>query len=142
MLITENQLRQTIRRMLDGRNSHKIEIYVNSQPLYVEVADTDVSRDVGLMNRADLKRNEGMLFIFPDSSRRAFWMKNTYIPLSIAYLNESGEILNIEKMSPQSDERVWSSGPAMYALEVNDGWFDSNKISIGDIVRGLPTISK
>ncbi|MAG27658.1 hypothetical protein CMI47_19175 [Candidatus Pacearchaeota archaeon] len=140
MIITESNLRYKIRDAIKSAAQKKLQVRVNSLPLNVEVADTDGLRDIGLMNRRSLQRDSGMLFVFPDSDVRAFWMKNTHIPLSIAYLDESGVILNIEKMTPLNGDRIWSKGRAMYALEVNDGWFDINEISEGDIVRNLPKI--
>ena len=90
------------------------------------------------MFRESLSYNAGMLFMFPDSGPRSFWMKNTYIPLSIAYLNESGRILNIECMTPHNLSSVPSNGNAKYALEMNQGWFQDNNIIIGDKVLGIP----
>jgi uncharacterized membrane protein (UPF0127 family) len=92
------------------------------------------------MFRESLALGAGMLFIFPDSGPRSFWMKNTYVPLSIAYLNENGKILNIERMIPFNLAGVKSVGHAKYALEMNQGWFHKNGIRVGDTVSGIPGI--
>ena len=112
---------------------------INGKDLYVELATTDESRNTGLMFRESLSYNSGMLFMFPDSRPLSFWMKDTYIPLSIAYLNEAGEILNIEHMFPFNLTSVKSLGNARYALEMNKGWFRENGIAVGDKVCGIPT---
>ena len=80
-----------------------------------------------------------MLFMFPDVDYRSFWMKDTAIPLSIAYLSESGVIINIERMMPFSHISIQSTSPAAYALEVNAGWFDKRGITFGDKVAGIPS---
>ena len=103
--------------------------------IVAEVAASPQDRSKGLMQRLTLEEGTGMLFIFPESRQLSFWMKETYIPLSIAYLNESGMILNIEKMSPLDLSSVRSSGQAMYALEMNEGWFDRHGVYAGDVIN-------
>ncbi|MCL2026847.1 MAG: DUF192 domain-containing protein [Leptospirales bacterium] len=97
----------------------------------VELADTDSKRSLGLMYRRVLNDNEGMLFIFSDSARRSFWMQNTYIPLSIAYISKDGIINEIYDMKPLDEKIIYSQKPAMYALEMKQGWFARNKIGQG-----------
>lgn len=104
--------------------------------LYVELANNHIKRECGLMHRKRLGKNNGMLFKFPYSTRLSFWMKNTYIPLDIAYLNEDGKIIQIESMVPLSTKAVVSKNNCQYALEVNKGWFKENNISIGNKVVG------
>lgn len=100
--------------------------------LHVEIADTYDSRQTGLMYRKNLDENSGMLFVFDNESRLNFWMKSTYIPLSIAYIDKRGFIKEILSMKPLDISRTYpSSVPAMYALEVNEGWFKKNNISAG-----------
>lgn len=108
----------------------------------VEVADTPSERHNGLMFREAIGADAGMLFVYPDPQPRSFWMENTTIPLSIAYLDAQGVILNIEDMRPLTRDGVRSSGPALYALEMNRGWFESNQIKPGQTVAGLPGPSK
>jgi hypothetical protein len=89
-----------------------------------------------LSKRAALDDNHGMLFVYPRSDLRIFWMKDTWIPLSIAFLDGSGNIINIEIMSPDQTEKKYHSRlPALYALEVNQGWFKLHGINAGDRVE-------
>ena len=89
----------------------------------------------GLMNKKNkLKSNEGMLFVYKKPQIASMWMKNTYIPLSVAYMDGSGKIINIYDMVPLSKISVCSDRPALYALEVNRGWFKRNNIKVGDIL--------
>jgi uncharacterized membrane protein (UPF0127 family) len=111
-------------------------ISIRGHSLTVELATTPTSRGCGLSQRHVLPQDQGMLFIFPDTRPRSFWMKDTFIPLSIAYLDNSGRIFEILEMTPmQTDSRYQSVQPASYALEVNQGWFRSHGIEIGDVVK-------
>jgi hypothetical protein len=113
------------------------EIAIKNANLNIEFADTPLKRSLGLMYRQELDNNAGMLFVFPNKKDHSFWMKDTHIPLSIAYINEDGMILNIEDMEPLSLDGVKSAGPCKYALEVNQGWFEENGIQAGDQVEGI-----
>ena len=110
---------------------------IRDVPVAVEVSDTQESRRLGLMNRDYLATGSGMLFVFPEESKLSFWMKNTRIPLSIAYISCEGKILNIEDMQPYDMSSTHSDGMAQYALEVPQGWFSKNAIAAGDQVLGL-----
>jgi uncharacterized membrane protein (UPF0127 family) len=103
----------------------------------VEVANKEATRMTGLMFRRSLPQDQGMLFVFPDDTVRAFWMKNTQIPLSIAFMDDQGNIENILEMPPYSEEQFYSQGPAKYALEMNTGWFTRNGLKEGDPVEGV-----
>ena len=105
--------------------------------LYVELADNHMTRECGLMNRKSMGKNNGMLFKFPYATRLSFWMKNTYIPLDIAYIGDDGKILQIESMTPLSTRAIASKYECKYALEVNKGWFKDNGISVGSKIGGL-----
>jgi uncharacterized protein len=108
----------------------------------VEIAADDASRIRGLMYRESLPPDTGMLFIFPDEAVRNFWMKNTSVPLSIAYISGQGTIVNIKDMTPFSTDTVTSAAPAKYALEMIQGWFDKNGIKSGQTVTMSPGIEK
>jgi len=112
-------------------------IKIRNIPIEIELANTSESRQRGLMQRPTLPTNDGMLFVFPDCAPRSFWMKDTYIPLSIAYINEDNQIVNIETMFPFDLSQTPSVEPAKYALEMNQGWFRKNNINVGDVVEGL-----
>jgi uncharacterized membrane protein (UPF0127 family) len=106
--------------------------------LTVQVADTPQKRDKGLMFVGKLPENEGMLFVFSERTYGGFWMKNTFIPLSIAFLDLSGEILKILNMEPCIEEFCPTYDPEIfyhYAIEVNLGWFKKNQIKEGDYVK-------
>ncbi len=109
----------------------KKSITINGRPLSVEIADTPLKRSIGLMYRKELPADAGMLFVFPESANRSFWMKDTHIPLSIAYINEDGVITNIENMDPFSLDSISSKDACKYALETNRGWFNSHDIKPG-----------
>jgi len=113
-------------------------IKVGGHELKVEVAQSEEQRMQGLMFRKQLGRNDGMLFIFDEPAYHAMWMKNTLIPLSVAFVDKSGEILNILDMEPQTLDTHMAAGPAIYAIETNKGWFAENKVKAGDKVTGLP----
>lgn len=104
--------------------------------LYVELADTPMKREYGLMDRKALAENHGMLFKFPYAHNLRFWMKDTYIPLDIAFLDDEGKILQIEKMYPLSTRAITANRPCKYALEVTAGWFKENSIGIGMAIAG------
>jgi hypothetical protein len=107
--------------------------------LSVEIADTPEARRRGLMHRASLPESEGMLFIYPASGPRSFWMKNTLIPLSVAFISSGWRITEIIRMNPvagNADPPTYRSRkPARYALEVNQGWFKKNGVGVGARVR-------
>jgi len=110
---------------------------IDGNALTVEVAATPETRENGLMNRFSLQPDHGMLFVFESPQPLAFWMKNTYVALSIAFVDANGRILNIEDMRPQDESTHWSKGPALYAIEMRKGWFAAKGIAAGDRVDGL-----
>lgn len=101
----------------------------------VEIADTWQKRNHGLMFRRVLDKNGGMLFVFPETRLRSFWMKNTYVPLTIAYIDDRGIITQLLDMRPLDTSVTYNSEkPARFALEMKQGWFKRHKISIGSRV--------
>jgi len=110
---------------------------IRDQKLMVEVASTAETRATGLMNRFSLRQDHGMLFVFEAPQPLAFYMRNTYIPLSIAFVDAQGRILNIEDMQPKDESTHWSKGLALYAIEMRQGWFAAKGIGTGDVVEGL-----
>ena len=111
---------------------------IGKQKIVAEVAATTEQRATGLMYRFSLKPDHGMIFVFEKAEPLSFWMKNTFIPLSIAFVAADGRIVNIDDMAPQDETTHWSSGPAMYAIEMRKGWFPERGIRAGDRVTGLP----
>lgn len=114
-----------------------MELTINGHRVTAEVAATEAARTTGLMRRFSLRPDHGMLFVFAEPQPLAFWMKNTYIPLSIAFIGSDGRILNIADMAPQTEMTHDSRGPALYALEMRKGWFAQFGIGPGDRVEGL-----
>lgn len=119
-----------------------IELMITNQRATAEVAATTPTRTTGLMNRFSLKPDGGMLFVFNAPSQQLFWMKDTYVPLSIAFIDANGRILNIEDMAPQTETTHPSNGLALYALEMKKGWFAARGIGPGDRVDGLAKAPK
>ena len=110
---------------------------IKNHEIRAEVANTEESRRRGLMFRDRLGDNSGMVFSYPEAGVNAMWMKNTRIALSVAFIDRNGRILNIEDMEPFSEQAHASAGEAVYALEMNRGWFRKRRIKDGDSVEGL-----
>ncbi|WP_238363530.1 DUF192 domain-containing protein [Casimicrobium huifangae] len=119
-----------------------VELTIGKAKLKAEVAADNNTRTVGLMNRFSLQPDHGMLFVFAQSQPLAFWMKNTYVPLSIAYIDAQGVILNILDMKPHDESTHPSAGAALYALEMKQGWFKDRGIVAGNRVEGLDKAGK
>ena len=100
----------------------------------IEVVSNSQERKLGLMYRENLPYDNAMFFIWEYKKRQCMWMRNTYIPLNVAYLDSSGKILEIYDMVPLSDESVCSKKRVRYALEVNLNWFEDNNILVGDVL--------
>jgi uncharacterized membrane protein (UPF0127 family) len=115
----------------------EIVVTIGGHKLTAEVAGTDAHRATGLMHRRMLPENRGMLFVFPDVAFHSMWMMNTYVPLSVAFLDRDGTIINIAEMQPQTQTTHSATRPAKYALEVNQGWFGKHGIKPGIKVEGL-----
>jgi uncharacterized protein len=116
-----------------------VALSVAGKAVTAEVADDAQERSMGLMFRERLARNAGMLFVMPKPERASFWMKNTTLPLSVAYMNSAGVILEIHDLQPLDEKPVPSAFPNIaYALEMEQGWFNENGILAGDRIQGLP----
>ena len=120
--------------LIFSQSAVALEVYFKSasKSLNVEVANSDAKRRQGLMHRKDLAKDHGMLFLWPQSNTRCMWMKNTSLPLSVAYLSNDGVIQEIYNMIPFSEDSVCSVNSTRIALEVNAGWFKENGIAVGD----------
>jgi uncharacterized membrane protein (UPF0127 family) len=112
---------------------------IGKHTLTAELAVSYEEQRTGLMNRFSLKPDHGMLFIYGQPQPLAFYMRNTYVALSIAFIGADGRIVDIQDMLPQTEDTHWSRVPAMYALEMKRGWFAERGIVAGDLVKGLPT---
>jgi uncharacterized protein len=103
-----------------------------------ELAHTPEQREIGLMFRREMGAHEGMLFVFEQAGQQCFWMKNTLLPLSAAFLADDGAVVNIEDMKPQTLNSHCSSRPVRYVLEMNQGWFDKRGVKQGSKIGGGP----
>ena len=113
-----------------------VQIVVKGHDLTIELATTPEARSCGLSLRDSLPTNRGMLFVYAEPEILTFWMKNTRVPLSIAFIDTAGRIVSIQKMNPFPLTTVYASPvPSLYALEVNQGWFEENGIGVGDVVE-------
>jgi uncharacterized membrane protein (UPF0127 family) len=118
-----------------SQNSLKIPLYINKKEIWVEVAKTPAERAKGLMGRKHLGQEEGMFFIFETEDYHTFWMKDTLIPLSIAFIDKSSHIVEIADMKPLSLDSHSPPKPILYTLEMKKGWFSTNGIKVGDVIR-------
>lgn len=114
-----------------------MEMNVGFHRIQVEVANTAVSRAKGLMFRRSLPGNQGMLFVFPQIEQPCMWMRNTLIPLSVAFINDQGRIINIEEMQPQTEDHHCAKSPAKFALEMSSGWFVQRGLGAGAEIGGI-----
>lgn len=106
--------------------------------IQAEVARTPEQRATGLMFRRDMGPNEGMLFVFERAGTQCFWMRNTFLPLTIAFLADDGRIVNLDDMKPQTETSHCSSEPVRHVLEMNQGWFARRGLKPGDRLQGDP----
>lgn len=114
-----------------------VELGVGMHRIEAELAHTDQARQVGLMRRPSMPAQHGMVFVFTQEARHCMWMKNTLIPLSVAFLDRDGRILNIADMKPQTEDSHCAAAPARYALEMNQGWFAGRGVAAGERIRGI-----
>ncbi|BDX22164.1 hypothetical protein TUM22923_14850 [Polynucleobacter sp. TUM22923] len=117
-----------------------IELKVGIYRIQAELADSPKAREVGLMNRTSMASNSGMLFIFEQKAGHCFWMNNTKIPLSIAFLADDGKIVNVEEMQADTTNNHCPKAAVRYALEMNKQWFSDRVLVPGTVIQGLPKI--
>ncbi|KXK43222.1 MULTISPECIES: DUF192 domain-containing protein [Nitrosomonas] len=115
-----------------------VKLSILDHVITVELADTTAARTTGLMYRTYLPEDSGMLFVFPVAGIHCMWMKDTILPLSVAFLDETGKILNLAGMIPETLTPHCSASAARYALEMDAAWFEARKIKAGDRVMQLP----
>lgn len=104
--------------------------------IQAQVASTEPQRNTGLMHRREMPANEGMLFVFERAATQCFWMKNTLLPLSIAFLADDGTVVNLADMQPQTLDSHCSAQPVRYVLEMNQGWFTQRGVRAGQRLGG------
>ena len=128
MLATSSALAQSLPVVPLSAGMHRIQAELAAEP---------GSRMRGLMFRESMAPNAGMLFVFDETTTHCMWMKNTLIPLSVAFLDEKGTIVSIHEMAPKTENSHCAARPARYALEMNKGWFAARGIKPGAAIRGL-----
>ena len=119
-------------------NLPRVKLAAGMHVIDAQVAATPDQRMTGLMHRKEMPQHEGMLFVFESPSQQCFWMKNTLLPLSVAFLADDGTIVNIDEMQAQSLESHCSAKPVRYVLEMNKGWFAKKGIKAGTRLEGPP----
>ena len=117
------------------KNIKSVNLVLGQKTLKTEIACSEQEKEYGLMNRTSLPENNGMLFIFNEPQTLSFWMKDTLIDLSIAYIDKDWKIVDIREMKSQDLTPIVSKKPAVFALEANPHWFSKNNIKIGDTIK-------
>ena len=118
-----------------------VQLTVGMHLVRAELADSMGTRMEGLMHRKSMPQGSGMVFVFEENAAHCMWMKNTLIPLSVAFIDEAGAIINIADMQPHSEQSHCAARPARYALEMNKGWFAQRGIKSGAKLRGLEKLA-
>jgi uncharacterized membrane protein (UPF0127 family) len=116
----------------------RVKITAGMHQLSAQIAQTPEQRQIGLMFRKDMPQAEGMLFVFEQPGQQCFWMKNTHLPLTAAFVADDGTIVNLEDMKPQTTESHCSAKPVRYVLEMNQGWFAKKGLKAGFKLGGQP----
>lgn len=119
-------------------NLPRIKLQAGMHQIDAQLALTPDQRQAGLMYRAEMPQHEGMLFVFEQASQQCFWMKNTLLPLTAAFVADDGTIVNLADMKPQSIESHCSARPVRFVLEMNQGWFAKRAIKAGHRLGGKP----
>lgn len=122
---------------LPSRAAPFLDLSAGMYRVEAEVAYNDAQRERGLMYRKSMPEQQGMLFVFPFLAQHCMWMKNTLLPLSVAFMDEQGRIINVEEMAPQTETNHCASRPARYALEMNRNWFKQRGLGPGMQIGGL-----
>ncbi len=130
-ILTENAAAQ-------GPSLPIIELKAGMYRIEAELADTPAARQTGLMYRTFMPTNTGMLFVFPEKAIHCFWMRNTKLPLTIAFIDDDGKIVNLSDMEPETQNNHCPRGPVRFALEMNQQWFTQRALGPGTVITGLP----
>lgn len=123
-------------------NLQRVELSAGMHRIDAQVAQAPLERQIGLMNRPEMPQHEGMLFVFEQPSQQCFWMKNTLLPLTAAFVADDGTIVNLEDMKPQTLDSHCSKKPVRFVLEMNQGWFAKKGIKAGFKLGGAPFAKK
>ncbi len=119
-------------------NLQRVKLFAGMNIIDAQLALTPEQRQIGLMLRKDMPQHEGMLFVFEQPSQQCFWMKNTLLPLTAAFMSDDGTIINLADMKPQTTDSHCSAQPVRYVLEMNRGWFAKKGVKAGAKLGGPP----
>ena len=119
-------------------NLQRVKLFAGMNVIDAQLALTPEQRQIGLMLRKDMPQHEGMLFVFEQPSQQCFWMKNTLLPLTAAFVSDDGTIVNLADMKPQTTDSHCSAQPVRYVLEMNRGWFAKKGVKAGAKLGGPP----
>ncbi len=139
-ILTTSMLMLSALSISSGASAQSIPVMELTAGMYrieAEVAATEPSREVGLMHRKAMPPQHGMLFVFDGPGRHCMWMRNTLLPLAVAFMDERGRIINVEEMAPQTDDNHCAAKPAKFALEMNGGWFKMRGFGAGTTIAGI-----
>jgi uncharacterized membrane protein (UPF0127 family) len=114
-----------------------VELFAGMHRIEAELAATPESRQIGMMQRTIMAPQRGMLFVFTEAEKHCMWMRNTLLPLSVAFLDDKGRIINVEDMQPRTENNHCAAKPARYALEMNLGWFKTRGLGQGFAIQGI-----
>ena len=126
----------TLAQQVPQMDLQRVKLSAGMHVIDAQVALTPEQREIGLMQRKDMPQHEGMIFIFEQPSQQCFWMKNTLLPLTAAFVADDGTIVNLADMKPQTLESHCSTQPVRYVLEMNKGWFAKKGIKAGNKLGG------
>ena len=126
--------------LVQAQQMPQVQLTAGMYRITAELANTPQTRQIGLMHRQRMAEQHGMEFVFEFDAARCMWMRNTLLPLSVAFLDGDGTILNVEDMAPQTETNHCAAQPARYALEMNQGWFAQRGIGAGDRIGGVSAL--
>ncbi len=119
-------------------NLPRVKLSAGMHQIDAQVAQTPAQRQIGLMHRREMPQHEGMLFVFEQPATQCFWMKNTLLPLTAAFVADDGTIVNLADMKPQTEDSHCSARPVRFVLEMNQGWFGRKNLKAGSRLAGAP----
>ena len=119
-------------------NLPRVKLSAGMHQIDAQVAQTPAQRQIGLMHRREMPQHEGMLFVFEQPATQCFWMKNTLLPLTAAFIADDGTIVNLADMKPQTEDSHCSTKPVRFVLEMNQGWFGKKNLKAGSRLAGAP----
>ncbi|WP_076997104.1 DUF192 domain-containing protein [Variovorax sp. KK3] len=120
----------------------RVKLTAGMYQIDAQVAQTPEQRQIGLMFRKEMPQTEGMIFVFEQPATQCFWMRNTLLPLTAAFVADDGRIVNLADMKPMTDDSHCSEEPVRYVLEMNQGWFAQKNIKKGTKLGGTPFVAK